>query len=143
VLLAKSGKVVDDIWDKAPTPLVLNADADLVGTNDDPIKYLLLRNIVSSFSVSKTGEPWRGSGEKSDVFMQILFEACSSEGTVVADLSAWAGTSFRACCASSQHFVGLERDKRIFDELLKPLVKVDVLPVELLRKRRGIPSGAV
>jgi hypothetical protein len=142
-LLVKSGKVMDDVWDRAPTPLVLNADTDLAGTNDDLIKYLSLRNIVSSFSVSKTGEPWCGSREKSDVFMQILIEACSNEGTVVVDLSALTGTSFRACRASGRHFVGLERDKRIFDELLKPLVKVDVLPVELLRKRRGIPSGAV
>jgi DNA modification methylase len=43
----------------------------------------------------------------------------------VADLSASTGTSLRACRTSGRHFLGLERDKRIFDELLRPLMKVE------------------
>ena len=52
-LLVKTGKVMDDVWDRAPTPLVLNADADLTVTSDDQIKYMSLRNIVSAFLVNK------------------------------------------------------------------------------------------
>lgn len=75
--------------------------------------------------------------------MQVLIEAYSSKGSVVANLFALTGPSLRACCSSGWYFVGLEKDKRIFDELLKQLVKVDMLPIESLRKRQGIPSGAV
>jgi hypothetical protein len=125
-LLVKTRKVVDDVWNMTPIPLALNPNLDLIGTIDDPIKYLSLRNTVSIISMTKTGELWRGQREKSDVFFHILIEACSSDGFVVADLSASTGASFRACRASGRHFVGLERDKRIFDELLRPLIKVDV-----------------
>jgi hypothetical protein len=142
-LLVKTGKVVDDVWDRSPIPLVLNPDAKLVGTNEDPIEHLSLRNAISSFTMTKAGELWRGSREKSDVFFQILIEACSSEGSVVADLSASTGASLRACRAYGRHFLGLERDKRIFDKLLRPFTKVDKQPPETHKKRRGIPSSAV
>jgi hypothetical protein len=125
-LLIKTGKVVDDIWDRAPIPLALNPDPDLVGTVDDLIKYLSLQNTVSTVSMTKTGEPWRGPREKSDVFFQILIEACSSDGFDVANLSASTGSSLLACRTSGRYFVGLDRDKRIFDELLRLLMKVDV-----------------
>jgi hypothetical protein len=56
-LLVKTGKVVDDVWDLSPIPLVLNPDAELVDTNEDPIEHLSLRNAVSSFAMTKAGEP--------------------------------------------------------------------------------------
>jgi hypothetical protein len=56
-LLVKTRKVVDDVWDRAPIPLALNPDPDLVGTVDDPIKYLSFRNTMSAVSMTKTGEP--------------------------------------------------------------------------------------
>jgi hypothetical protein len=61
----------------------------------------------------------------------------------VADLSASTSASLRACRASGRHFLGLERDKRIFDKLLRPVMKVEKQPAESQKKRRGIPSGAV
>jgi hypothetical protein len=55
VLLVKIGKVMDDVWDRSLIPL--NPDAELVGTNEDPIEHLFLRNAVSSFALTKVGEP--------------------------------------------------------------------------------------
>ena len=67
------------------------------------------------------GTPWRGSREISDVLYQVIIEMCSKPEQLVADLSASTGASFRACKANGRYYFGMEGNKRIFTELLKPL----------------------
>jgi hypothetical protein len=97
----KSGIVGDVKWNRAPKKFVLNQDPNPV--------------------LTKAWTPWRGMPKKSDIFFQILIKACSSDRSIVADLSAGTGSSVRACRASGRHFFGLEDDNDIFEELLKPL----------------------
>jgi hypothetical protein len=94
---------------------------DLANTSKDPHKFLKLRNSVLNPVLTKAGTSWRGAREKSAIFFQILIEACSSNRSIVADLSTGTGSSVRACRASGRHFFGLEDDNDIFEELLKPL----------------------
>jgi hypothetical protein len=72
------------------------------------------------------GKPWRGPREKSDVFFQILIEACSMPGSIFADLSASTEASLKACRASGKHFFGLEADRDIYEGLLKPMLNPEV-----------------
>jgi hypothetical protein len=144
-LLQKTGQVGDEEWDRTPAPSNLNPDLELVDTKDDPLKFLFVRNSVTSPSLMLDGKPWRGAREKSDVFFQILIEACSGEGSIVADLTTSCGASLRACRASGHHFFGLESDPKIFDALLKPVLK-DVLKTReakagIRRKKQTIPTG--
>jgi hypothetical protein len=54
-----------------PKKFVLNQDLE-------SHKFLKLRNSVPNPVLTKAGTPWRGAREKSNVFFQILIEACSS-----------------------------------------------------------------
>ena len=99
----------------------LNADKELTRTPEDPLRYLTLTNVVSSPALMADGTPWRGSREISDVLYQVIIEMCSKPGQLVADLSASTSASFRAYKTSGRHYFGMEGDKRIFIELLKPL----------------------
>jgi DNA modification methylase len=109
-LLRKTGQVASDQWDRKPAPLNLNPDLELVDTIEDPIKLLSIRNSVLSPSLMPNGKPWHGAREKPSIFFQVLIEACSSEGSIVADLTASTGASLKAYQASGRHFFGLEKD---------------------------------
>jgi DNA modification methylase len=142
-LLRKTGQVASDQWDRKPEPPNLNPDPELVDTIEDPIKLLSIQNSVLSPSLMPNRKPWRGACEKSNVFFQILIEACSSEGSIIIDLTASTGASLRACRTSGRHFFGLEKDPKIYDALLKPLLKSeDQTPVSK-RKKQRIPTGTI
>ena len=96
-LVVKSGDVN---WPRMPQKLKLHSNPDFAGTAEDPIKYLLLKNIVTSPAMMLNGEPWRGAREKSNIFFQLLIDACSKFGDTVVDLTASTGASLRACRAS-------------------------------------------
>jgi hypothetical protein len=113
VLLQKSGQKGEDKWDRRPIPLTLNADRELADSKGDPTKFLFLRNIVVSPLSMPNGLPWRDTREKSDVFFQILIDACSHEGSIVTDLTSLTGASLRASRASGRHFFGIEADPLI------------------------------
>ena len=121
MFLIKTGIFKDDQYNRLPLPFTLNADKELTGTPEDPLPYLTLTNVVSSPALMADGTPWRRSREISDVLYQVIIEMCSKPGQLVADLSASTGASFRACKVSGRHYFGMEGDKRIFTELLKPL----------------------
>ena len=108
-------------WNRAPKKFVFYQDLDLANTFEDPHKFLKLRNLVPNIAMTKAGIPWRGTHKKSNVFFQILIEACLSDQLIVADLYAETRASLRACQASGRHFFGLEADNDIFEEPLKPL----------------------
>jgi hypothetical protein len=118
-LVVKIGVSKGVSWNRRPRPLKLISDPDLANTNEDPIKFLSLRNTVLTPTMNQDGKPWRGAKEKSDTFFQILIEACSSPGSIVADLTASTGASLKACCASGRQFVGFENDFDIYHALLK------------------------
>jgi hypothetical protein len=101
----KTGVFFDEAWDRIPLPFELHQDPDLVNTSEDPIKYLIVRNSVFNPALDRDRKPWRGPREKSDIFFQILIEACSMPGSIVADLSASTKASLKACRASSRHFL--------------------------------------
>ena len=82
-LRVKSGDVS---WPRMPQKLKLHSDPDFAGTIEDPIKYLLLKNIVTSPAMMPNREPWRGAREKSNIFFQLLIDACSKFGDTVVDL---------------------------------------------------------
>ena len=65
ILIVKSGDVN---WPRMPQKLKLHSDPYFASTAEDPIKYLLLKNIVTSPAIMWNGEPWRGAREKSDIF---------------------------------------------------------------------------
>jgi hypothetical protein len=100
VLLQKSGQKGEDKWDMRPIPLILNADRELADSKEDPTKFLFLRNTVVSPLSMPNELPWRGAREKSNVFFQILIDACSHEGSIVADLTSSTRASLRASRAS-------------------------------------------
>jgi hypothetical protein len=135
----KSGIVGNVKWNRAPKKFVLNQDPDLANTSEDPYKFLKLRNSILNLGLTKARTPWCGAYEKSDVFFQILIEACSSDRSIVTDLSAGTRSSLRACRAFGRHFFGLEDDNDIFEELLKPLTmpKRGEGYLGRSRKRRG------
>ena len=142
MLLVKTGIFKDDQYNRLPLPFTLNADKELTGTPEDPLRYLTLTNVVSSPVLMADGTPWRGSHEISDVLYQVIIEMCSKPGQLVADLSASTGASFRACKASGRHYFGMERDKRIFTELLKPLCCPPEGSPLLVGKRKAQPWHA-
>jgi hypothetical protein len=117
----KSGVVGDLKWDRAPRKFVFYQDLDLANTFEDPHKFLKLWISVPNIAMTKAQTPWRGARKKSNVFFQILIEACPSDQSIVANLSAEPRASLRTCRASGKHFFGLEADNDIFEELLKPL----------------------
>jgi DNA modification methylase len=123
--------------------LNLNPAPELVDTKNDPIKFLFIQNSVLKPSMMPEGKPWHGARKKLDVFWQILIEACSGEGSIVADLTASCGATLRACQASGRHFFGLERDPKIFDALLKPMLKTREVPPIARRKKQTIPTGTI
>ena len=106
---------------RKPVPLQLQCDPQLSGTPQDPLKYMALTNVVSLPALDKSGKPWRGNREISDVLFQILIEMCSRPNQIVVDISASTGGSARACKASRRHFFGLEADREIYEALLRPL----------------------
>lgn len=106
-------------------PLALNSNPNLTNSNADPIKYLSIDNAVLTSTVMLNGTLWQEARKKLDVFFQILIEACSKEGAMVVDLTASTGASLRTCRASGCHFFGLELDSKIFDSLLKPMLKLE------------------
>jgi DNA modification methylase len=59
---------------------------------------------------------------------------------VVVDLTASTGTSLHACCASGHLFFGLESDSKIFDSLLKPMLKPEEQPPIFKRNKVSIPT---
>jgi hypothetical protein len=140
-LLQKSGSLDGVTWERAPVPLALHPDLDLTDSYADPIKYLSIANTVLNPALMSNGAPWRGPREKSPVFFQILIEACSKEGAVVVDLTASTGASLRACRASGRNFFGLESDSKIFDSLLKPMLKPEEHPALTKRNKLSIPTG--
>ena len=91
---------------RMPQKLKLHSNPDFAGTVEDPIKYLLLKNIVTSPAMMPNGEPWRGAKEKFDIFFQLLIDVCSKFGDTVVDLTTSTGASLRACRASGLHFIG-------------------------------------
>ena len=121
MLLVKTGIFKDDQYNRLPLPFTLNADKELNATSEDPLRYLTLTNVVSSPTLMADGTPWHGSREILDVLYQVIIEMCSKPGQLVADLSASTSASFRACKASDRHYFGMEGNKQIFTELLKPL----------------------
>jgi DNA modification methylase len=138
-LLWKTGQVALDQWDRKLAPLNLNPDPELVDTIEDPIKLLSIWNSV----LMPNGKSWHGAREKSNIFFQILIEACSSEGSIVTDLTTSTRTSLKVYRASGRHFFGLEKDPKIYDALLKPLLKSeDQTPVSK-RKKQRIPTGTI
>jgi hypothetical protein len=114
-------------------------------TNEDPLRFLSIRNEVLEPKMRSYGVPWRGAREKSAVFFQILIEACSKKGATVADLAPSTGAAMAACQACGRNYFGLEYDHEIFDDLLKPLLKVDakISRSTVLRpsKRNKTPRG--
>jgi hypothetical protein len=56
-LLRKTGQVGDEEWDRTPTPSDLNPDVELVDSKDDPLKFLFVRNLVTSPSLMPDGKP--------------------------------------------------------------------------------------
>ena len=104
-LLRKTVQVASDQWDRKPVPSNLNLDPELADTIEDPIKLFSIWNSVLSPSLMPNGKPWRGAREKSSIFFQVLIEACSSEGSIVADLTASTGAFLRACQALGCHFL--------------------------------------
>ena len=117
VLVVKKGAN----FHRKPVPLQLQSDLQLSDTPQDPLKYMALTNIVSSPTLDKSGKPWRGNWEISDVLFQILIEMCSRPYQIVIDISASTIGSARACKASGRHFFGLDADREIYEALLKPL----------------------
>ena len=111
-----------------PQKMKLHSDPDFAGTAEDPIKYLLLKNIVTSPTMMPNGEPWRGAREKSDIFFQLLINACSKFGDTIVDLTASTGASLRACRAFSRHFIGAERDAKLYHTVLAPLLPEGPFP---------------
>ena len=99
-LIVKSSDVN---WPRMPQKLKLHSDPDFAIKYLllDPIKYLLLENIVTSPAMMPNREPWRGAREKSDIFFQLLIDACSKFGDTVVDLTASTGASLRTCRVSS------------------------------------------
>ena len=90
-LVVKIGMNKGVNWNRRPRPLKIIPDPILVNTNKDPIKFLSLQNIVLAPTMNQDGKPWRGAKEKSDIFFQILIEACSLLGSIVVDLTASTG----------------------------------------------------
>ena len=115
VLLVKTGRLIEQEYNRMPTPLTLNMDVDLKDQLDDPLRYSTLSNIVHSPALKADGTPWRGNREISDVIYQIIIEMCSSPGQIVGDLTSSTRASIWAYKASARHFFGLEAEKEIFD----------------------------
>ena len=67
VLLVKTGIFKDDQYNRLPLLFTLNANKELTGTPEDPLRYLTLTNVVSSPMLMAVGTPWRGSHKISDV----------------------------------------------------------------------------
>ena len=120
-VLHRSGVKKGADFHRKPVPLQLQSDPQLSDTPQNPLKYMALTNIVSLPALNKSGKPWRGNREISDVMFQILIEMCSRPNQIVVDISASTGGSARACKASGRHFFGLEADREIYEALLKPL----------------------
>ena len=93
----------------------------------DSIKYLLLKNIVTSPALKPNGKPWRGAREKSDIFFQILINACFSFGNTIVDVNASTRASLQACWASGRHFIGTKREAKLYYAILVPLLPVQCL----------------
>ena len=106
---------------RQPPPFQLNSDLELQNTVDDPLKFLTIWNLVSSPTLKDENSTWRGNRKISDILFQIVIEMCSKVGHTVVDILASTGASYRACNASSRHFIGFESDKEIYDVLLRPL----------------------
>ena len=68
LLVVKIGILKDNRFSRLPTPLTLNADQELRGTPEDPLRYLTLSNVVSNPSLMPDDTPWRGSCEISNMF---------------------------------------------------------------------------
>lgn len=141
VLLVKTGRVRDKVWDRLPKPFKLNSDPLTANTPEDPIRYLALNNYVEKPALDDSGNLWRGPHEKSDILFQILIDMCTKPGDIVVDLSASTGASLRACRASGRHFFGLEEDTDIFMGVLKPLLKPMTKTHERKRGKAKIRSG--
>jgi hypothetical protein len=58
VLVVESGVVNGMSWDRLPKTLKQIPDPDLANTNEDPIKFLSLHNIVSSPAMTPYKKPW-------------------------------------------------------------------------------------
>ena len=89
-LMVKTGNAQ---WLRMLQKLKLHTDLDFAGTAKDPIKYLLLKNVVSSPALMPNREPWHSARKKSDIFFQLLINACSTFGDTVVDLTASTGAS--------------------------------------------------
>ena len=105
-------------------PLQLYSDPQLSDIPQDPLKYMALTNIVSSLALNKSGKPWRGNQEISNVLFQILIEMCSKPNQIVVNISASTGASACACKASGRHFFGLKADREIYEVLLNPYARL-------------------
>ena len=93
ILKVKSGDVS---WPKMPQKLKLYSDFNFAGMAEDPIKYLLLKNIMSSLASMPNQEQWHGAREKFDIFFDLLINARSICGNTIVDLIASLGALLQA-----------------------------------------------
>ena len=110
---------------RQPPPFQLNSDLELHNTADDPLKFLMLWNLLSAPTAKDANSTWRGNRKISDVPFQIVIEMCSKIEHTVVDILASTRASYQACNAPSRHFIGFESDKEIIDALLRPLCDSD------------------
>ena len=79
-----------------PLPLTLNADRELKDTAEDPLRYLMLTNVVSSPSLKANGTPWRGVVKFQTFYSRLLSRCARNQATLL-----------QICQRPSVHHTGL------------------------------------